>query len=146
MIKKASPLTFQPAPRPQARLSDEDAVRLAEASADLGFTRPISAPEPQAPAARSKPDTPPASASLTPAGFEAAPRPRLRRQANKPAPTEVIDHTSLKIDVPDAVWTSLKLEAVRRRVTVKFLVLEALARQGYEIDLDKVPEDGRRLR
>jgi hypothetical protein len=38
------------------------------------------------------------------------------------------------------------MAALKRRVTVKFLVLEALAAKGYAIDLDAIPEDGRRLR
>ena len=38
------------------------------------------------------------------------------------------------------------MEAIKRRVTVKFLVLEALAAKGYDVDLDAIPEDGRRLR
>jgi hypothetical protein len=33
---------FMPAPRPTQRLSPEDATRLNEASADLGFARPMS--------------------------------------------------------------------------------------------------------
>ena len=33
-----------------------------------------------------------------------------------------------------------------RSVTVKYLVMEALAAKGYNIDLSQVAEDGRRLR
>jgi hypothetical protein len=133
--KPTPPFAFQPAPRPQARLSADDAARLSEATADLGFARPVSA-EAQTPAA------PPPKAA------PAAPRPAAKARpapATKPAVGQQT-MTALKIEAPESVWTSLKLEAVRRRVTVRFLILEALARQGYEIDLAHVPQDGRRLR
>jgi hypothetical protein len=117
MSKAPAPLSFQPAPRP--RLSALDAARLAEASADLGFARPASAPP----------------AEAVPTRARAAPSPA----AGQPG-------VALKIEVPDVVWAALKMEAVRRRVTVRFLVLEALADRGYEIDLASTPQDGRRLR
>ena len=53
---------------------------------------------------------------------------------------------ALKFEVPDKVWTALRQEALNRRVTVKYLVLEALAARGYDVDLSAVPEDGRRIR
>ena len=37
-------------------------------------------------------------------------------------------------------------EALNRRVTVRYLVLEALAAKGYRVDLEAIPEDGRRIR
>ncbi|MGE7157534.1 hypothetical protein ACQKJ1_27955 [Methylorubrum rhodesianum] len=48
--------------------------------------------------------------------------------------------------MPEAVWTELRQAALNRRVTVKYLVLEALAAKGYKVDLNAVPEDGRRNR
>jgi hypothetical protein len=54
--------------------------------------------------------------------------------------------SALKFEVPDEVWLALRQEALNRRVTVKYLVLEALAAKGYNVDLAAVPEDGRRLR
>jgi hypothetical protein len=131
--KTSPPLSFQPAPRPQTRLNAADAAKLAEVTADLGFGRPVSAPE--------GPSEPHGGSPTTP------PRPAPHKPSKTPAPAAADSGaTSLKIDVPDTVWTTLKMEAVRRRVTVKFLVLEALSHQGYEIDLANVPEDGRRLR
>jgi hypothetical protein len=117
MSKTPAPLSFQPAPRP--RLSALDAARLAEASADLGFVRPAGAG--------------------TPGGV-------LENPSRIGAPRRAASGAALKIEVPDKVWAALKMEAVRRRVTVRFLVLEALADRGYEIDLDNTPQDGRRLR
>lgn len=132
MSKKPEPFAFQPAPRPQTRLTAADAARLSEAAADLGFARPVSAGAEAGPAAGKAEPAPRAPSKAGPAS--------AAKSAGAPA------MTALKIEAPEAVWTSLKLEAVRRRVTVRFLILEALARQGYEIDLADVPQDGRRLR
>lgn len=52
----------------------------------------------------------------------------------------------MKVEVPDPVWTALRQEALDRRVTVKYLILEALATKGYAFDLSAIPKDGRRLR
>lgn len=59
------------------------------------------------------------------------------------APTK---SATLKFEVPEALWIALRQEALNRRVTVKYLVLEALAARGYAIDLTTIPEDGRRNR
>ena len=129
---------FQPAPRPRPRISPEDAQQLAVATSDLGFTRPSSPPEvrieePVHPTAEPMP----AAASAFPIAQE--PKAPLAHAA--PA-----KGTALKFEVPDTVWTALRQEALNRRVTVKYLVLEALAAKGYNVDLSAVPEDGRRLR
>ena len=146
MAEKLPPLPFQPAPRPQSRLSPADAQRLTEVTADLGFTRASSPQEAQA--------APPPPAAL-PAPQPPQPRPARSappkivgpRRPAKPVPAQATgDGVALKFDVPSEVWTALKLEAIKRRVTVRYLVLEALSRVGYEVDLASVPEDGRRLR
>ncbi len=113
---------FQPAPRPRPRTNPEEAQQLAAATSDLGFTRASTAPElptvePIAPIA----------------------------QAPKP-PVATAKGAALKFEVPDEVWIALRQEALNRRVTVKYLVLEALAAKGYNVDLSVVPEDGRRIR
>ena len=108
--------TFQPAPRPRSRISSEDAEGLAAATSDLGFSRA---------------STPPAKS--------------LSTQEPK-SPLAPVKTAALKFEVPDEVWTELRQEALNRRVTVKYLVLEALAAKGYKIDLSAVPEDGRRNR
>ena len=51
-----------------------------------------------------------------------------------------------KVAMPDETWNALRHEALNRRVTVKYLVMEALAAKGYDVDLSKIAEDGRRLR
>jgi hypothetical protein len=123
---------FQPAPRPRPRISPEDAQQLAEATGDLGFTRPSSAPEARAEA---------------PVPAPAEPAPVVSPPAQEPkTPIALTKGAALKFEVPDTVWTALRQEALNRRVTVKYLVLEALAAKGYNVDLAAVPEDGRRLR
>ena len=134
MIKPA----FQPAPRPRPRTTPEDAQQLAVATSDLGFTRPSSAPEARA----EEPSARPVEAAPAPSPTTQEPKAPLA-QAALAAPAK---GTALKFEVPDTVWTALRQEALNRRVTVKYLVLEALAAKGYNVDLAAVPEDGRRLR
>jgi hypothetical protein len=125
MIEMTKP-AFQPAPRPRPRTSPEEAQQLAAATGDLGFTRASTAPEPQQDAEAVEPT-----------------RPKAQEPKSPIAPTKA---AALKFEVPDEVWTALRQEALNRRVTVKYLVLEALAAKGYNVDLTSVPEDGRRIR
>ena len=156
--------TFMPSPRPRPRTSPEDARQLASATGDLGFTRASNAPEdaaakpgravkpkrredqgsrgqgsrsqetknPVAPSRGAAPEAPTHGTSPTTPPQEAAKAPPRA--------------SSLKFEVPDQVWVALRQEALNRRVTVRYLVLEALAAKGYAVDLSLVPEDGRRLR
>jgi hypothetical protein len=52
----------------------------------------------------------------------------------------------LRLDVPQDLWLDLKVTAAKRRVSVRWLVLEALERAGYDVALNDIPEDGRRVR
>lgn len=158
--KTARPI-FQPAPRPQ-RINDAGtAEALRKATEDLGFNRTTSAPASatetaltpvdKVQPAPSAPASAPASApSPAPKVAAAAPAPRAapKPKAVKPAPAPDFSEreTSLKFTIDDELSTALKLEGVNRRVTVKFLVLEALAEKGYPVDLDTLHEDGRRAR
>ena len=119
---------FQPAPRPRPRTSPEEAQQLAAATGDLGFTRALTAPDPRHEAPAAEPLATTAPIPKTPIA---------------PTPTK---SATLKFEVPDEVWIALRQEALNRRVTVKYLVLEALAAKGYNVDLSTVPEDGRRIR
>jgi hypothetical protein len=122
MIKPA----FQPAPRPRPRTSPEEAQQLAAATGDLGFTRALTPPETRHEAPATEP---------------------LGTIAHTPKiPVAPTKSAALKFEVPDEVWIALRQEALNRRVTVKYLVLEALAAKGYNVDLSTVPEDGRRIR
>ena len=122
MTEMMKPPAFQPAPRPRLRTSPEEAQQLAVATGDLGFTRASTAPE-----------------LLT---IEAA---ATRAQVPKSS-LACTKGSALKFEVPYEVWIALRQEALNRRVTVKYLVLEALAAKGYNVDLSAVPEDGRRIR
>jgi hypothetical protein len=113
---------FLPSPRPRPHTSQEDARQLAAATSDLGFTRASSAPQDSPAAARILDEPRPAEA------------------------TETVPALPTKVEVPDPVWTALRQEALDRRVTVKYLILEALAAKGYAFDLSSIPKDGRRLR
>lgn len=137
--------TFMPSPRPRPRTSPEDARELASATGDLGFTRASNAPEdaaatPKRPGAQG----PRAQAAKAPLAPVEPPPPEVSAPAgaSRAAPRP----SSLKFEVPDGVWVALRQEALNRRVTVRYLVLEALAAKGYAVDLSTVPEDGRRLR
>lgn len=152
MRKPASKTTaaFMPSPRPRPRTSPEDAQLLAAATGDLGFTRASNAPEAAGkprpkPSKSQEPKTPLApldgAVAEDASAQDASPEEIPVKQAG-PAPRA----SSLKFEVPDQVWFALRQEALNRRVTVRYLVLEALAAKGYAVDLSAVPEDGRRLR
>lgn len=157
MRKPASKTTaaFMPSPRPRPRTSPEDAQLLAAATGDLGFTRASNAPEAAGkprpkPSKAQEPKTPLApldgavaeDASAQDAPPQDASPEEIPVKQVGPAPRA----SSLKFEVPDQVWFALRQEALNRRVTVRYLVLEALAAKGYAVDLSAVPEDGRRLR
>jgi hypothetical protein len=53
---------------------------------------------------------------------------------------------SIQLVVPEYLFEELGVKAVRRRVTKRFLVLEALAAAGYRVEPVDMEEDGRRRR
>lgn len=59
----------------------------------------------------------------------------------KPSPRK-----PLSLEVPDYLATRLKVDAAQQSVTVRHLVLSALADAGYDIKPVDMDEDGRRLR
>ena len=130
---------FLPSPRPRPHTSPEDAWQLAAATSDLGFTRASSAPQAPPAAARIS-DEPRPTEAIESAG--SVPAEATKALASTRPPKAAV----LKVEVPDPVWTALRQEALDRRVTVKYLVLEALAAKGYAFDLSAIPQDGRRLR
>jgi hypothetical protein len=137
---------FMPAPRPASRVSADDAKRLIEGSADLGFSRASSPAE--GPIEDVKPQA--LARSSTVAEKENAPAATRGRggRTSKPEgdPAPLVFTQSVKVDVSDEVWTALKMASIHRRSSVKFLVLEALSKAGYPVDLSNIPEDGRRIR
>jgi len=145
MTSKPAAFAFQPAPRPQPRASPEQTRELNAATADLGFGRTTSPPASEPASAEAAKE--PSPAATPKAKGAAAPQSAPRASLSPAAAAEPARRSpALKFDVPDAVWQALRHEALNRRVTVKYLVLEALADKGYQVDLSAVPEDGRRLR
>lgn len=53
---------------------------------------------------------------------------------------------SIQLVVPDYLFEELGVTAVQRRVTKRFLILEALAGSGYKVEPYDMDEDGRRRR
>lgn len=62
-----------------------------------------------------------------------------------PAPARAAT-PSIQLVVPDYLFEEMGVKAVRRRVTKRFLILEALAAAGYRVEADDMEEDGRRRR
>jgi hypothetical protein len=52
----------------------------------------------------------------------------------------------LTLDVPDYLRVALKIDAARKGVSVRYLVLTALVEQGFDVEPADLIEDGRRLR
>ncbi len=165
MTKKPAP-EFLPTPRLRPLNTPDTTAALQEATRDLGFGRPTSArapdpaPAPEAPEAASvavEASAPkPAAISAAPAAQAPNPAPKPRApvakspRAEKASPAadagSVRRAPSLRIEVDDALWDAIRLAAIKRRVSVKYLIYEALAAQGFEIDMNAIPEDGRRAR
>ena len=150
MADKAPVLAFGPTPRAKPRISQAQAEQLSADTADLGFGRVLSAPAIEtSPVGPSEPieAVSPSPQPRPPAARLTAPsKPRSVSAPARPKPAAMVGTASLKFDVPGDLWTEMKVEAAKRRVTVKYLVLEALSKQGFAVDLEAVPEDGRRLR
>lgn len=53
---------------------------------------------------------------------------------------------SFNLSVPEYLFDELGLQAVKRRVTKRYLILEALAKAGYSLQPQDLEEDGRRRR
>jgi hypothetical protein len=71
-----------------------------------------------------------------PAAPAAAPDPILAKPAER----------SMQFVMPDYLFEELGHKSVRRRVTKRYLLLEALAKAGYRVDPADMIEDGRRRR
>ena len=132
------PRALGPAPEPKQRPDPDAMKRLMAETAELGgFMRPSGAPGTELPAA-GEPVQPPAESATT----RSAPRPATLAR-NDALPKGGV----LKCDVGDELFEELRVAAVRRRVTVKYLLVEALAAHGYShADLSAIPKDGRRDR
>jgi hypothetical protein len=63
-----------------------------------------------------------------------------------PAPSPISPCKSFNLSVPDYLFDELGMQAVKRRVTKRYLILEALAKNGFTIEPQDLEEDGRRRR
>ena len=137
-----------PAPEPKLRPDPSVMKQLLADTAELGgFMRPSSA---LAAEQRSALQTNPIKAKV-PQIEEIEtepPKPQVGREhEEKKQDSEVSKGGVLKCDVGHDLFEELRVAAVRRRVTVKYLLVEALATQGYvHADLSAIPKDGRRDR
>jgi len=145
--KPARPF-LQPAPRPRP-INDPGMMQsLDEVTRDLGFNRPTSSavaePAPAKAAAIAAPPAP------RPVVVSPEPKPKAVKPVLSPAPAAAPvggeRATSIKFEIDEELSTALKYEALRRRVTVKYLILEALAAKNFPVDLANLPADGRRVR
>lgn len=53
---------------------------------------------------------------------------------------------TIKFDAEEELYMELLIESRRKRVSMKYLMLEILQAQGYTVDLTKAQQDGRRSR
>lgn len=135
------PAPFMPAPRPAPRVSAEAAKQLIEGTADLGFARAVTGADDSKTS-----QTPTIKPVGTSAAIVSAPNAVATTPMASAKPGRKRETPLLHMDVPHEVWRALKIQSIDRRVSIKYLVLEALQKAGYEIDLTTIPEDGRRLR
>jgi hypothetical protein len=81
---------------------------------------------------------------------EGAPMPPDPSTVEDEAPTSAATPRSrmktVNLELPDYVWTDLKMRAAHKQTSVRHIVMTALKREGITIaDIDMV-EDGRRMR
>ena len=152
-IPKPTAPKFMPAPRPTQRLSADDATRLKESSADLGFARPMddsdsslklqTAKRPNVHLTAAYPSQAPKKLDI----LNSPSRVAIAGMAKVRAAEDLFGNAQpLRLDVPQDLWLDLKVTAAKRRVSVRWLVLEALEKAGYDVSLSAIPEDGRRVR
>jgi hypothetical protein len=75
-------------------------------------------------------------------GTRASPRPA----PSAPVPPPMSPCKSFNLSVPDYLFDELGMLAVKRRVTKRYLILEALAKTGFTVEPQDLEEDGRRRR
>lgn len=132
------PRALGPAPEPKQRPDPDAMKRLMAETAELGgFMRPSGSPA----AERAE------ATALAPPPSEPPAGPPTQKRAASSGDDTTPKGGVLKCDVGDELFEELRVAAVRRRVTVKYLLVEALAAHGYRhADLAVIPKDGRRDR
>jgi hypothetical protein len=114
--------------------TDVDDARLEQLAREKGvgtFERPV---REEKGAGVSQPASPiPAQKASEPIPSEVAPTPRARMK-------------TLNLELPDYVWTELKIRAAQRQTSLRHVVMAALVGDGVSIAEVDMVEDGRRLR
>lgn len=118
---------------------DDKLERLAQSKGVGAMVKPVPAtappeatPQRQGEGARGQPIAPATSRPVE-AGAGEGPTPRTRMK-------------SVNLEIPDYVWTDLKIRAAKEAVSVRHILMTALKAHGVTIaDADMI-EDGRRLR
>lgn len=68
-------------------------------------------------------------------------------EAPVPAPpVQLTPCKSFNLALPEYLFDELGLRAVKRRVTKRYLILDALAKAGFRVETHDLEEDGRRRR
>lgn len=114
---------FQPL---NADMIDEKIERLAREKGVGAFVKPIEGEQ------GGRPDQADTSGS-TPEQPESAATPRSRMK-------------TVNLELPDYVWTDLKIRAAHRQTSVRHIIMCALRADGLSIAEADMVEDGRRLR
>lgn len=145
MPDKIARPSFMPAPRARPINDGASTQALVDATQDLGFGRKTSSVDAASDKAEATQPAaiPPVQAAPLP---DASTPARKAKVAAPPVPVPSALLAPLKFDIDRELSYFLKMEAVRRGATVKFLILEALAGKGYPVDMANTPEDGRRPR
>lgn len=77
---------------------------------------------------------------------EASPTADTAQASAEQQPTPRSRMKAVNIELPDYVWTDLKIRAAKEQVSVRHIVMMALKARGIEISDFDLIEDGRRLR
>lgn len=114
---------FQPL---NADMIDEKIERLAREKGVGQLVRPI-----EGEGGEADPPTPAPLHEVEPPATVATPRSRMK---------------TVNLELPDYVWTDLKIRAARRQTSVRHIIMCALREDGVSIAEADMVEDGRRLR
>lgn len=113
-------------------IDDDKIERLARDKGVGKFERPQSEKKGPSPLATIKVEEP-AAIVATPPSKEGEPTPRSRMK-------------TLNLELPDYVWTELKIRAAQRQTSLRHVVMAALVNDGITIAKPDMIEDGRRFR
>lgn len=113
-------------------IDDDKIERLARDKGVGKFERPRSEEKGPSPVATVKVDEP-AAIVAAPPSEEGEPTPRSRMK-------------TLNLELPDYVWTELKIRAAQRQTSLRHVVMAALVNDDITIAKPDMIEDGRRLR